>query len=101
MKIRWPKGFNGIAKDLISKLLKIEPKHRMPVGDIVNHPWFKSVPQLRPVQMVALPSHSNKLLADDKLEKSDYAVVSKPSVANKAEANEERKRTSVIEQKLK
>ena len=101
LKIRWPKGFNGIAKDLISKLLKIEPKHRMPVGEIVNHPWFKSVPQLRPVEMVALPSHSNKLLESGTLEKSDYAVVSKPSVANKAEANEERKRTSVIEQKLK
>lgn len=51
--------------------------------------------------MVALPSHSNKLLADDKLEKTDYAVVSKPSVANKAEANEQKTRTSVIEQKLK
>jgi serine/threonine protein kinase len=26
LKIKWPKGFSGIAKDLISKLLKIEPK---------------------------------------------------------------------------
>ena len=52
LKIKWPKGFNGIAKDLISKLLKIEPKHRMPVGEITSHPWFKSVPQLRPVNVV-------------------------------------------------
>lgn len=26
LKIKWPKGFSGIAKDLISKLLKIDPK---------------------------------------------------------------------------
>jgi serine/threonine protein kinase len=31
LKIKWPKGFNGVAKDLISKLLKIDPKHRLPV----------------------------------------------------------------------
>ena len=52
LKIKWPKGFNRIAKDLISKLLKIEPKHRIPVSEITQHPWFKSVPQLRPVATV-------------------------------------------------
>lgn len=26
LKIKWPKGFSGIARDLISKLLKIDPK---------------------------------------------------------------------------
>jgi len=44
LKIKWPKGFSGIAKDLISKLLKIDPKHRIAVGEIVEHPWFKSIP---------------------------------------------------------
>jgi serine/threonine protein kinase len=44
LKIKWPKGFSGIAKDLISKLLKIEPKNRIPVNEMTEHPWFKSVP---------------------------------------------------------
>lgn len=26
LKIKWPKGFSGIARDLISKLLKIDPR---------------------------------------------------------------------------
>jgi serine/threonine protein kinase len=55
LKIKWPKGFSGIAKDLISKLLKIEPKHRIPVNEITEHPWFKSVPQIRPVMMYTAP----------------------------------------------
>ena len=56
----------------------------MPVSEITNHPWFKSVPEIRPVRMVQLPSHSNKLLENDQV-KETYTVVSKPSVANKAE----------------
>ena len=36
----------------------------------------------------------------DEVNKNDYQVVSKPSVANKAEANEENLRQSVIDKKL-
>jgi hypothetical protein len=36
----------------------------------------------------------------DEVNKTDYQVVSKPSVANKAEANEENMRQSVIDKKL-
>jgi len=32
LKIKWPKGFSGIARDLISKLLKIDPKQRIPIN---------------------------------------------------------------------
>lgn len=61
LKIKWPKGFSGIAKDLISKLLKIDPKHRIPIDQICDHPWFKSVPQIRPVEIKIMPKHSNNL----------------------------------------
>ena len=99
LKIKWPKGFSGIAKDLISKLLKIDPKNRIPVSEITDHPWFKSIPQIRPVTNYIQPSHSANLM-EQQLEKKDYQVVSKPSVANKAEANEENSRTSVLDKKL-
>ena len=72
LKIKWPKqGFPGVAKDLISKLLKIEPKNRIPVEEIANHPWFKSIPPLKPVAIVVLPKNSNSLV-EEKLEKADY-----------------------------
>ena len=45
------------------------------------------------------PSHSNNLIGQE-LESKDYQIVSKPSVANKAEANDENNRTSVLDKKL-
>ena len=99
LKIKWPKGFSGIAKDLISKLLKIDPKQRLPIENITSHPWFKSIAQIRPVQVLTLDSSTNKLMQHN-VGKDDYQVVSKPSVANKAEANEENSRQSVLDKKL-
>jgi len=46
-KVQWPKGFSGVAKDLISKLLKTNPKQRIKLDDICDHPWFKNNPPLR------------------------------------------------------
>lgn len=37
---------------------------------------------------------------DNQVEKNDYQIVSKPSVANKVEANEENSRQSVLDKKL-
>lgn len=48
-RIKWPKGFNGVAKDLVTKLLKINPSERIKLDDIVNHPWFKANPAIKPV----------------------------------------------------
>ena len=71
LKIKWPKGFSGIAKDLISKLLKIDPKCRLPINEITEHPWFKSIPQIREVSSHVQPSNSNKLL-EQQVHKTDY-----------------------------
>jgi len=99
LKIKWPARFSGVAKDLISKLLKINPMQRIPIDQIVKHPWFESTPQLRPVNFLTLNSDTNKLM-QDAVNKNDYQVVSKPSVANMAEANGENLRQSVIDKKL-
>jgi uncharacterized membrane protein len=37
---------------------------------------------------------------ENNVEKNDYQIVSKPSVANKVEANEENSRQSVLDKKL-
>ena len=34
---------DGIVQDLISKLLKKDPKERLKLEETINHPWFDSV----------------------------------------------------------
>ena len=51
------------------------------------------------MQVLTLDSTTNKLMSHN-VGKDDYQVVSKPSVANKAEANEENSRQSVLDKKL-
>jgi serine/threonine protein kinase len=48
-KIKWPKGFPGVARDLVIKLLKIKPAERIGLEEVLNHPWFKANPPLKPV----------------------------------------------------
>ena len=40
LKINWPHTFPELAKDLVSKILKYEPKERLKINDIWNHPWL-------------------------------------------------------------
>lgn len=40
LKIEWPKEMNPDAKDLISKLLRLDPSERLPLEDILEHPFF-------------------------------------------------------------
>ena len=48
-QIKWPRGFSGVAKDLISKLLKVVPEQRMKLEEITQHAWFANHPPIRPV----------------------------------------------------
>jgi serine/threonine protein kinase len=82
-KIRWPKGFSGVAKDLVSKLLKSDPEQRISLSEILEHPWFQAHKPSKPQ-----PSKSivpQKLDPSGEIEKGKYAVISKPSLKNKAE----------------
>ena len=89
-RVKWPKGFSGVAKDLISKLLKTNPAQRLKLDEICNHPFFKNNPPIRPVGPVhtdaapsttAPPGAPKTLQLDGKINKGDYQVVSKPSHA--------------------
>ena len=45
LKITWPKDINTDAKNLIMKILKLEPKQRLPLEDMLKHPFItKFVP---------------------------------------------------------
>lgn len=48
-RIKWPKGFSGVARDLVTKLLKTNPAERISLDEVINHPWFKANPPLKPV----------------------------------------------------
>ena len=40
LKITWPKEMNPDAKDLISKILKLDPSQRLALEDMLQHPFF-------------------------------------------------------------
>ena len=40
LRITWPKEMNPDAKDLISKILKLDPSQRLPLEDMLEHPFF-------------------------------------------------------------
>jgi len=82
-KIRWPKGFSGVAKDLVSKLLKSDPEQRIELSQIVEHPWFQAHKPMRPITQNSVVSQ--KLDPSGEIDKGKYAIISKPSFKNKVE----------------
>ena len=48
LNINWPDDFPVLAKDLISKILCINPEERLGLDEIINHQWFRDTPSLRP-----------------------------------------------------
>jgi len=47
VKINFPKDFSKLAKDLILRLLKSDPKERITIKELADHAWFKSNPSIR------------------------------------------------------
>ena len=43
LKINYDKDFNPLAKNLVEKILKINPKERLPIDDILKHVFFSDV----------------------------------------------------------
>ena len=41
VKINFPKSFPPLAKDLVLKLLRNNPEERMPLKEILQHPWMQ------------------------------------------------------------
>ena len=40
LRITWPRDINKDAKDLIKEILKLEPKQRLPLEEMLKHPFI-------------------------------------------------------------
>ena len=49
LKINWPKDMSPMAKNLISRILKLNPEDRPSFDEILNHQWFKKTPIIKPL----------------------------------------------------
>lgn len=97
LKINWPNDFPPIAKNLVSKILKLNPKERLTLDEILAHSWFEKNPPLRPV-LVKVPVDRKKLL-------ESHLVSIKPEnisdEINNVVSNSEKKRISNIVEKAR
>ena len=91
VRINFPKNFPPLAKDLISKMLKVNPEERISLTEILNHPWMQTHQPIRPtitqnVVKEALPCTLDKNNDDDDenpikpFAENEYKVLSKPQV---------------------
>ena len=48
LKIHWPIDFPPLAKNLVTKILKLNPKERPSLDEILKHSWFTHNPPIRP-----------------------------------------------------
>jgi len=68
--------FNPLAKNLIIKILKFNPKDRPSLDEILAHPWFESFPPTMPLLEVKKISHEEYL--------EEHTI----SISKKEDANE-------------
>ena len=57
LRISWPKDINLDAKNLIMKILKIEPESRIDLVDMIQHPFFTKYYK-NPLQFLIKPEES-------------------------------------------
>ena len=71
LKIIWPRDINTDAKNLIMKILKLDPNARLPLSDILQQPFFTKY----------FPNALQSLI------KPDDSIKYKPFIVNKDDPN--------------
>ena len=61
LKIQWPKDMPPLAKNLISKILKLNPLDRPSFDEILNHQWFKNTKMIKPLLENKMKSNKDLL----------------------------------------
>ena len=61
VKIKWPNDFHPLAKNLISKILRLNPKERISLEEIKNHAWFNRNSPFRPMLQIKTRSSQEML----------------------------------------
>ncbi len=82
-KIKWPKGFDPVATDLVKKLLKIDPAERLSLEAMLEHPFFEKNEPLRPITASVI---GKKIDPQGEIQKGDYKVIINPSREDKGPA---------------
>jgi len=49
LKINWPNDFPPLAKNLITKILKLNPQERITIDEILSHSWFEKNPPIKSI----------------------------------------------------
>ena len=67
LKIAWPKDINSDAKNLIMKILKLDPNERLPLSDMLSHRFITKY----------FPNAAQSLIKPDNFSKAKTFIVSK------------------------
>lgn len=81
-KIGFPKNFSLTAKDLVRKLLKTDAEQRIEVEEVLDHPWMKGNPPLRPTIGVSKEIRKQPDVPENNilnLAETEYLVISEGS----------------------
>ena len=94
LRIVWTDDFPQLAKDLVGRILRLNPKDRLTLDQIINHQWFKDVPIIRPVLTPIVYNERQKL--ESHLIQSIPEFDKERNVMNKSAMNNNKVVTRII-----
>ncbi len=87
VKINWPTDFPPLAKNLITRILKLNAKDRMSLDEILMHTWFEKNPLTRPILKQNIANEREVLLR---------LMINTQNFSSKAAEDEKAVRKSII-----